>query len=112
MSGELADAFEVLADLIARMRGPADRSVRGIGPVAPLVPVEQQPPVVMDGIEDPVPAAHQLPDALEVLPDLVARPRGPALRAVRRIGPVPPLVPVEQQPPVVVDGVEHAVAPV
>ena len=100
------------ADLVARAsRRPALRAVRGIGPVAPRSAVEQTSrAVVMDGVEDARRPRRRVPGC----PRSAGRagcPTGrPACDPSAAIGPVAPLVPVEQQPPVVMDGGEHAVA--
>ena len=103
---ELPDALEVLADLTARPGVPARGPVRGVPAVAQQILEEQQPAVAVDGIENAVPTADELPDALEVLADLTALLGVPARRSVRGVGAVPQQILEEQQPPVLVNGVE------
>jgi len=106
MSGELSDAFEVLADLIARVGVPADRPVRSVGAVPQHIPEEQQPPVIVNGIQNAVTTADELSDAFEVLADLIARLGVPADRPIGSVGAVAQQIPEEQKSPVVVNGVE------
>src|SRR5688500_13098948 len=105
-SGQLPDSFEVLADLVAA--GPARRSVRGIAAVAQLMGEEPKPSIIVNGVQDAVPATDELANALEVLADLI--PAGPAGRSVRGIAAVAQLIVEEQKPSIIVNGVQDAVS--